>query len=192
LPDLSCAGKIYLRDLRCRDQKRTDEKTLARGSDHPRARETRIEWPAPADEGGLDRPVPRRGRPPLPPEDGKRYPLGIRTTKALRERILKASRASGRSLAQEIEFRLEQSFERDDFLRVVERRIRFLTRELRPRLLSRVAAADYCGLSLTTFEKLARPYVPPIHIGRRAVWDIRALDRWLDAQTGLANEQKSR
>ena len=52
-----------------------------------------------------------RGRPPLPPEEGKRYPLSLRTTKRLRERLESASRASGRSIAQEIEFRLEQSFE---------------------------------------------------------------------------------
>jgi hypothetical protein len=41
---------------------------------------------------------------------GKRYPLGLRTTKELRERLEAARAASGRSLAQEVEYRLEQSF----------------------------------------------------------------------------------
>jgi hypothetical protein len=52
----------------------------------------------------------RRGRPALPPEKGKRYAIGIRTTKELRDLLQKAADSSGRSLAQEIEFRLERSF----------------------------------------------------------------------------------
>jgi hypothetical protein len=51
-----------------------------------------------------------RGRPPLPADAVKRHALGIRTTAALREALLNATRASGRSMAAEIEFRLEQSF----------------------------------------------------------------------------------
>jgi hypothetical protein len=95
---------------------------LAKGSSHPRSRNKRIERArATTDKApeigeiALGRLVPiparRRGRPPLAPEEGKRYPLGIRTTKALRDALLSASQASGRSLAQEIEFRLERSFE---------------------------------------------------------------------------------
>jgi hypothetical protein len=45
---------------------------------------------------------------------GKRYPLNMRTTRGLRDRIEAAARASGRSLVQEVERRLEQSFERED------------------------------------------------------------------------------
>ena len=41
---------------------------------------------------------------------GKRYPLNMRTTKAIRDKLEKAAAASGRSLAQEVELRLEQSF----------------------------------------------------------------------------------
>jgi predicted HicB family RNase H-like nuclease len=41
---------------------------------------------------------------------GKRYPLNMRTTKELRDKIEEAARASGRSLVQEVEFRLESSF----------------------------------------------------------------------------------
>jgi predicted HicB family RNase H-like nuclease len=41
---------------------------------------------------------------------GKRYPLNMRTTKELRDKIEEAATASGRSLVQEVEFRLEGSF----------------------------------------------------------------------------------
>jgi hypothetical protein len=91
------------------------EKILAQGGNDPPARKRRIERaPAKGDEAQKGRkraagPAPQRGRPALPAEEGKRYPLGIRTTKALRDALLTASRASGRSLAQEIEFRLERS-----------------------------------------------------------------------------------
>jgi hypothetical protein len=37
----------------------------------------------------------------------------MRTTRELRERIEAAARASGRSLVQEVEYRVEQSFERE-------------------------------------------------------------------------------
>ncbi|MBV8736484.1 MAG: hypothetical protein JO007_04345 [Alphaproteobacteria bacterium] len=53
----------------------------------------------------------RRGRPSLPPEKGKRYPVGIRTTKQLKDLLHAAATASGRSVAGEIEHRLEQSFQ---------------------------------------------------------------------------------
>jgi len=45
---------------------------------------------------------------------GKRYPLNMRTTKELRDKIEKAAMASGRSLVQEVEFRLERSFGREE------------------------------------------------------------------------------
>src|SRR4051794_3753717 len=56
------------------------------------------------------KPPKRPGRPALPPERGKRYALGFRTTKELRDSLQQAADSSGRSLAQEIEFRLEQTF----------------------------------------------------------------------------------
>jgi hypothetical protein len=105
-----------------------DQKALAKGSSHPRNRNKRIERaPAKADEtpevGELVRPAARRrGRPALAAEEGKRYPIGIRTTKALREKLLSTSRASGRSLAQEIEFRLERSFLEEDVVAILEAR----------------------------------------------------------------------
>lgn len=58
----------------------------------------------------------KRGRPPLPPEEGKRVPLNMRTTQALRDRISAAAKMSGRSTAQEIEHRMEMSFQKEDVL----------------------------------------------------------------------------
>lgn len=48
-------------------------------------------------------------------EGGKRYPLGMRTTKEIRERLESAASESGRSLAQEVEYRLERSFDREQW-----------------------------------------------------------------------------
>ena len=42
--------------------------------------------------------------------EGKRYPLNMRTTFELRRNLEAAATASGRSLAQEAEYRLERSF----------------------------------------------------------------------------------
>ncbi len=46
----------------------------------------------------------------LPPGKGKRVPLNMRTTRELRGSLEKAAANSGRSLAQEVETRLERSF----------------------------------------------------------------------------------
>lgn len=47
-------------------------------------------------------------------DGGKRYPLNMRTTKETRARLEQAAMASGRSLAQEVEARLERSFAEED------------------------------------------------------------------------------
>jgi hypothetical protein len=67
---------------------------------------------------GQMRPAParRRGRPALPAEEAKRHPLGIRTTKKLKDLLQRAADSSGRSVAQEIEFRLEQCFSLETIL----------------------------------------------------------------------------
>lgn len=54
-----------------------------------------------------------------------------------------------------------------------------------PRLLSRDAAAAYCGVTAETFEAHIRRHIRPVEIGARRLWDVRALDRWLDVQSGL-------
>jgi hypothetical protein len=56
---------------------------------------------------------------------------------------------------------------------------------LTPRLLCRDAAAAYLGISANHFEEHVADAVPAIEIGRRKLWDIRALDRWLDERSGL-------
>ena len=53
-----------------------------------------------------------------------------------------------------------------------------------PRLLSKPAAAAYCGMSEDAFEARIRPHVPPLDISARPLlWDVKALDRWLDEQS---------
>jgi hypothetical protein len=47
---------------------------------------------------------------------GKRHPLNMRTTKATRDRLEAAVATSGRSLVQEVEARLEQSFHQETVL----------------------------------------------------------------------------
>lgn len=47
---------------------------------------------------------------------GKKQPLNMRTTAALRKKIEQAAGASGRSLVQEVEYRIEQTFHGDEAL----------------------------------------------------------------------------
>ena len=51
-----------------------------------------------------------------PTGDGKRHPLNMRTTRETRERLEATAAANGRSLAQEVEARLERSFAQDQRL----------------------------------------------------------------------------
>ncbi len=44
----------------------------------------------------------------------KRHPLNMRTTKELRDKVERAAKLSGRSLVQEVEYRLERSFWEDE------------------------------------------------------------------------------
>ena len=58
----------------------------------------------------------RMGRPPLPPGKRKRESMGFRPTPELRRKLEKAAQASGLSLTQVVERRLDQSFLRDELL----------------------------------------------------------------------------
>lgn len=58
---------------------------------------------------------------------------------------------------------------------------------LTPRLLSRELAAEYCGISPTHFDDHVAPSVPPLVMGRRNLWDRRALDCWFDRRSGLGD-----
>lgn len=68
---------------------------------------------------------------------------------------------------------------------------RHLPQGITPRLLGRVAAAIYCGMSPNHFEEYVAKAVPPLQFGRRNLWDIKALDRWLDQRSGLAHATRS-
>ncbi len=61
--------------------------------------------------------MPARAK--LPPGEGKRTPLNMRTTRELRERLEREAADSGRSLAQEVEFRLERSFMIDEMKQAI-------------------------------------------------------------------------
>jgi hypothetical protein len=63
---------------------------------------------------------------------------------------------------------------------------RLLPAAMIPRLLSREAAATYYGMSPNLFEQHLAPAVPSVRVDNRNLWDIRALDRRLDQQSGLA------
>lgn len=49
---------------------------------------------------------------------------------------------------------------------------------IEPRLLSRIEAARYCGISVNHF--LTHVPVSPREIGAKKLWDRKAIDRWLD------------
>jgi hypothetical protein len=53
----------------------------------------------------------------------KRHPLNMRTTKAVRERLEASARANGGSLMKDVEARIERSFELDDVLAEILRKI---------------------------------------------------------------------
>lgn len=62
-----------------------------------------------------DVPAPRkRGRPPVPAADRKDGNLTFRTRAGLREKLAEAAEAADRSISEEIERRLERSFEADE------------------------------------------------------------------------------
>jgi len=56
----------------------------------------------------------RRGRPPLTAGEAKRASFNTRLRAGLKNRLETAAQAAGRSLSEEIEFRLERSFEAED------------------------------------------------------------------------------
>jgi hypothetical protein len=60
-----------------------------------------------------------------------------------------------------------------------------------PRLLSRDGAPAYCGMSPNHFEEHVAKAVRPLQFGKRRLWDVRALDHWLDQQSGLAHASRS-
>ena len=59
---------------------------------------------------------------------------------------------------------------------------------LSPRLLARDEAGAYCGMSPNHFDKHCP--IAALEFGARRLWDVRALDRWVDRLSGL--DQPSR
>jgi len=48
-------------------------------------------------------------------------------------------------------------------------------------LKSRQEAADYIGISLTTFKKEVQKHLPCIRIGRRVCFDLKDLNTYLES-----------
>ena len=59
---------------------------------------------------------------------GKKQPLNMRTTETLRKKLECAAGTSGRSLVQEVEHRVEQSFHKDEMLSELRRELRIIDR----------------------------------------------------------------
>lgn len=53
-------------------------------------------------------------------KEGRRVPLSLRTTQSVRSRLDVAAIQAGRSLTQEVEFRLEKSLEQDELIKTYE------------------------------------------------------------------------
>jgi hypothetical protein len=58
-----------------------------------------------------------------------------------------------------------------------------------PRLMGVELAAEYLSISASTLRERGPPAK---HLGRRALWDIRDLDRWADALAGQPLDAKQR
>lgn len=60
-----------------------------------------------------------------------------------------------------------------------------------PRLLSREQAAAYVGLSPGAFTVRIAGKVSALRLGKRILWDRRALDAYLDRLSGLTPAEKT-
>jgi uncharacterized protein (DUF1778 family) len=76
--------------------------------------------------------MPRQAKEPTPGQDGKgkRYPLNTRTTAEVRALLMAAAKLSGRSMTQEVEHRLQRSFE-DDRIEAMSKQIEDIAAMLR-------------------------------------------------------------
>lgn len=59
------------------------------------------------------------------------------------------------------------------------------------RLVSRHLAAEYCGLSISTFSHWVKLKRLPPAIHGTARWDLKAIDAALDSLSGLESHQQS-
>jgi hypothetical protein len=63
---------------------------------------------------------------------------------------------------------------------------------LTPRLLSDVDAGLYCGIAAERFTVTIGADVKPIELEGLNRWDIKAIDRWIDEQSGLTHAADNR
>ena len=59
---------------------------------------------------------PRRGRPPLKPDNRRSYKLSVTIREKLRRQLEESAAAEDRTLSQEVEFRIERSFDRAELI----------------------------------------------------------------------------
>ncbi len=59
---------------------------------------------------------PRRGRPPLKPDSRRSYKLSVTIRERLRRQLEQSAEEEGRTLSQEVEYRIERSFERAELM----------------------------------------------------------------------------
>jgi hypothetical protein len=102
----------------------------------------------------ISAPAPRRrrGRPPVTPGEMKRYPLSLYVTKALKDQLVEASKASGRPLTGEIEARLQRTLEEDRPKDPRSVRIDALANEIKN-------LAEQCFQDLTDDSRMPTPVV---------------------------------
>ena len=65
-----------------------------------------------------------RGRPALPKAERKRGIFTFRATDALRQRVADSAKQSGRSISEELEYRVEESYRREDISKAVAKEVR--------------------------------------------------------------------
>jgi len=123
-----------------------------------------------------------------PKPEGKRYAIGLRTTKDLKDQLDAAAEASGRSLAQEVEYRLEMSFfrereiygdpETEMLLKTLALTIRFVEAATRKRWIDDI---DTAAQVVTVVERFisAIAVVPPelLREKRAQMGDKRSVDQ---------------
>jgi hypothetical protein len=111
------------------------------------------------------------GRPKLPPNQVKRHTIAIRTTEDLVSRLKSASKASGRSLAREIEHRLQQSLVEEDVSGRIAAPLNELTRtlaEVRDDI-ARVNRAISAALRHSAAEWALHLAEKPVSLSRRTI-----------------------
>ena len=64
-------------------------------------------------------------------------------------------------------------------------------RDLARRLMSREQAADYIGVSLTSLKEHVQPHLRHVEVGRRILFPVEEINRWVDDQMGSESDGKA-